>query len=226
MRQGAIQAFKDILYPPRCVICHQRILRPCAQDSLCADCIGKIRPNAAPFCTKGGSPRAHFYFDRAWAGYAYEGTIKEMLHHFKYNHKIKLGKALAKLMIDFVREYSLPVGSCDYVIPIPLSPARLREREFNQARLLADGLADSLKLKLLDDCLIRIRNTKSQAELDVISRWKNIQGAFKLKTPDLIKGRAILLIDDVLTTGATASEAAKTLKSAGAGSVFALTLAN
>jgi ComF family protein len=238
---GIIQAFIDILYPPYCLICHTRIRGAKARGPLCVRCREKINTLPAPFCVKCGRGVAgaytregkcalclkqHFHFDRAWAGYAYDGVIKEMLHYFKYNHKVSLGGTLAGLMLDFIGEYRLPVGSCDYIVPIPLSPARLREREFNQAYVLAAALSNHLKLKLLDNNLQRVRNTKSQADLDRIARWKNIRGAFKLKAPDTVKDKTILLIDDVLTTGATASEAAGALKNAGAGSVYVLTLAN
>lgn len=241
MPGGIIQAFIDILYPPYCLICHTRIRGAKAREPLCVKCREKINTLTAPFCVKCGRGVAgaytregkcalclkqNFNFDRAWAGYAYDGVIKEMLHYFKYNHKVSLGSALARLMLDFIGEYRLPVGSCDYIVPIPLSPARLREREFNQAYVLAAALSNHLKLKLLDNNLKRVRNTKSQADLDRIARWKNIQGAFKLKSPNLVKDKTILLIDDVLTTGATASEAAGALKNAGAGSVYVLTLAN
>jgi competence protein ComFC len=241
MQEGIIQAFIDILYPPCCLICHTRIRGAKARGPLCVRCRDKINAIAAPFCAKCGRGvsgahtregkcaiclKQHFHFDRAWAGYAYDGVIKEMLHYFKYNHKTNLGGTLAGLMLDFIMEYRLPVGSCDYIVPIPLSSARLREREFNQAHILASALSGHLKLKLLGNNLERVRNTKSQADLDSIARWKNIRGAFKLKAPNLVKDKTILLIDDVLTTGATASEAAGALKNAGAGGVYVLTLAN
>lgn len=241
MPGGIVRAFIDIVYPPCCLICHTRIRGAKPRGPLCVRCREKINTLPAPFCVKCGRGVAgaytregkcalclkqHFHFDRAWAGYAYEGVIKEMLHYFKYTHKVNLGGTLAGLMLDFIREYRLPVGSCDYIVPIPLSPARLREREFNQAYVLADILSDYLKLKLMDNNLKRVRNTKSQADLDRIARWKNIRGAFKLKAPNQVKDKTILLIDDVLTTGATASEAAGALKNAGAGSVYVLTLAN
>lgn len=241
MPGGIIRAFKDILYPLYCLICHTRIPGAKTPEPICERCRGKINALTAPFCAKCGRSisgayiqegkcasclKQHFYFDRAWAGYAYEGVIKEMLHCFKYKHKVSLGGPLAGLMLDFIRGYHLPLGSCDYIIPVPLSPARFREREFNQAYILASALSDYLKLRLLGNNLRRVRNTRSQTELDNRGRWKNIQGAFKIRTPNLIKDKNILLIDDVLTTGATASEAAGILKSAGAESVYVLTLAN
>lgn len=241
MPGGIIGAFTNILYPLYCVACHSRMRAEKTKVPFCAICREKILPLTPPFCVKCGRGVAgayiregkcalclkqQYHFDRAWAGYAYDGVIKEMLHYFKYTHKVNLGGTLAGLMLDFIREYRLPVDSCDYIVPIPLSPARLREREFNQAYVLADTLSGNLKLKLMDNNLKRVRNTRSQADLDRIARWKNIRGAFKLKAPNVVKDKTILLIDDVLTTGATASEAAGTLKSAGAGSVYVLTLAN
>ena len=149
-----------------------------------------------------------------------------MIHTFKYNHKPGIEKYLSKLICNFVHHYHIPVTHCDYVIPIPLSYAKLREREFNQAQLLADTLAKHFGLPLLDDNLNRLRDTVSQTELDKQSRWRNIQGAFGLKSTAAMKEKTILLIDDVLTTGATASEAALTLKNAGAKAVFVLTVAS
>lgn len=241
MLGGIFWAFTDILYPRYCVACHSRMRAAKTKVPLCAICREKILPLTPPFCAKCGrgitgshlqegkcaSCQNHrFDFDRAWAGYAYEGVIREMIHSFKYKYKAGLGTPLAGLMLDFIKDYRLPIASCDYIMPIPLSPARLREREFNQAYILAAALSNHLSLKLLDNNLKRIRNTRSQTELDNPARWKNIRGAFRLKSPAIVKDKNILLIDDVLTTGATASEAASTLKNSGANTVFVLTLAN
>lgn len=129
-------------------------------------------------------------------------------------------------MINFAKDYYLPLSHCDYAIPIPLSKSKFREREFNQAQILANDVAGYFGITLMDDNLKRIRNTPSQTELEEKERWQNIQGAFRLKEPNSIRERMLLLIDDVLTTGATVSEAAKTLKEAGAAVVFVLTIAN
>ena len=208
---------------------------------ICRDCIGKIKPNSPPFCQKCGRKilkfdpslnvcaecsKTQFWFDRAWASCSYEGVIKEMVHNLKYRNKICLAKVLSRLMIDFVSDYRLPLEACDCAIAIPLSPRKHREREFNQAEALADNLSAYIGLKLLKDNLKRIRDTKSQTELEKSKRWQNIRGAFALNAPSAVRGKTILLIDDVLTTGATASEAARALKNAGAAGVYVLALAN
>ena len=230
-------ALQEIIYPRYCLICHKKIAAHNPKELICAECLEKIIPNIPPFCRRCGRhisaqgicddcAKINFHFDRAWASCRYDGAAREMLHSFKYKTKTGLGRSLSQLLINFVKNYHLPVSACDYVIPVPLSPTKLREREFNQAAILAEELAKYFELKLLDNNLKRIRNTASQTELDKHKRWQNIQGVFGLKDPGALKEKTILLIDDVLTTGATASEAAKTLKNAGASSVFVLTVAN
>ena len=241
MLSSIAHTLREMLYPSYCLLCRRRIAASEITDSICASCVGAIKPNIPPFCPRCGRnaarpdhsgnfckacQNARYYFDRAWAGYAYEGTIKEMVHNFKYKNKINLGKHLCRLLIDFVREYHLPLNGCDCVIPVPLSQAKLREREFNQAQILAGAVSDYFGINLLSDALRRARNTASQTGLDRQKRRQNVKGAFALKNASAVKEKTILLIDDVLTTGATASEAAKTLKSAGANSVFVLTVAN
>ena len=174
----------------------------------------------------GECPNTRFYFERAWAACHYQKNARKLIHQFKYKNKIYLSRLLSELMIDFIQQYHLPLNHCDYLIPIPLSPAKLREREFNQAEVLAKEIAGHLGIKLLNDNLKRVRNTPAQADLDKESRWSNIAGAFGITNPDTIKEKTILLIDDVLTTGATASEASRVLKNAGASVVYVLTLAS
>ena len=233
-----IKTLEEIIYPRHCLLCRIKIdSEDSTNDPVCAGCLEKIIPNIPPFCQRcgrhtsdkricDGCAKINFHFNRAWASCRYDGVAREMLHSFKYNNKTGLGINLARLLIDFVKNYHLPVSACDYVIPVPLSPAKLREREFNQAGILAEELAEYFELKLSDNNLKRIRNTASLTELDRHKRWQNIQGAFGLKEPGALKEKTILLIDDVLTTGATASEAAKSLKNAGASAVFVLTVAN
>lgn len=130
-------------------------------------------------------------------------------------------------MIEFIKEYNLPVELVDFIIPIPLHKTRLREREYNQAQILSKHVALEFNKNLLANGLSRIRNTKTQTELADKERLLNVQGSFSVNNNrGEIKNKNILLVDDVLTTGATTSEAALTLKKAGANIVFVLTLAN
>ncbi|OGX31935.1 MAG: hypothetical protein A3G37_01530 [Omnitrophica WOR_2 bacterium RIFCSPLOWO2_12_FULL_46_30] len=242
MLKRILPALEEIIYPRYCLLCHIRIaLENQLRGVICRDCIEKIKPNRPPFCRKCGRKilkfeapenvcaecsKTQFCFERAWASCTYEGVIKEMVHNLKYGNKIMLAKVLSQMMIDFVSDYHLPLEACDCAIAIPLSPRKLREREFNQAEALADNLCAHIGLKLLKNNLKRIRDTRSQTELEKSRRWQNMQGAFALREPGAVQGKTILLIDDVLTTGATASEAARALKNAGAAGVYVLTLAN
>ena len=114
----------------------------------------------------------------------------------------------------------------DLVIPIPQHSTRLREREFNQAELLARRVAKEFSLTPSYSNLWRKHQRKAQMELSTDQRWKEIKGCFTLRNPEEVKGKNILLVDDVLTTGATCSEASVVLKAAGVGKVWVLTLAN
>jgi ComF family protein len=195
--------------PPFCLRCGRHLEKNNLHKSICLDCLKK-----------------NLVFDRAFSPCVYEGTIKQLIHEFKYKDKEYLGQTLVKLMIEFIQEYNLPMNDIDFIIPIPLHRTRLREREFNQAKILSNYLAQEFHKNVLDDCLMRNRNTKTQTDLETPERLLNVKGSFSVKTSESIKGKNLLLVDDVLTTGATCSEAARALKDAGAGIIFALTLAN
>lgn len=130
------------------------------------------------------------------------------------------------MMNTFIQEYRLPIEHLDFIVPVPLHKSRQREREFNQAQLLGQQVAGEFKKDLLNDILIRSKPTKTQTELTQEERRRNVEGSFLVTKPDLIKDANLLLIDDVLTTGATSNEAAKSLKNAGARMVLLMTLAN
>jgi ComF family protein len=127
-------------------------------------------------------------------------------------------------MATFIRTYQLDIAQFDALIPIPLSATRLRERGYNQSGLLAQGISEAFHIPVFENSLTR-RHTRHQTLLNEKERWTNIQGAFTIKFSKNINNRNILIIDDLLTTGATASEAARTLKKCGAQTVGVLTLA-
>jgi competence protein ComFC len=236
-----ITGLKDIVYPRTCIICREKPGNLCADELVCSKCWAAIKKNTPPFCFCCGRNlgsgaaagnicrvclKKPMHFDRAFAPCVYEGAIKSLIHAFKYDFKDYLARPLARLMSDFIREYGLPVDSLDLVVPIPLHQARLREREFNQAELLAKEIAQLYNLAICPDNLIRKRYTRSQAELESPDRLENVKGSFAVKDPEIFKNKKILLVDDVMTTGATSSEAALTLKNSGAKKVLVLALAN
>jgi ComF family protein len=240
LRQLA-KGIRDLLYPEICLACRDTIKGQGEETHICPGCFNKIKLNIPPFCSVCGrhleNLKAHknicpqclkssFSFDRAFAPCSYEGVIKELIHEFKYKGKMRLARPLSSLMIAYIREYGFPIRYIDYIIPVPLSATRLREREFNQAEVLSRQLSAAYGKNILDRALIRHRHTQSQTDLEEAERRENIRGSFKVAEPLAVKNRNLLLIDDVLTTGATSSEAAQALKEAGANIVFVLTLAS
>lgn len=239
--QGLLKGFWDILYPKICLVCREKINVLSINELVCLKCWGKIKKNLPPFCRGCGrtldkkdlsSPlcpgclKHPAHFDRAFSPCVYEGPLKDLIHQFKYKKKDYLGPLIAGFMAEFIREYEIPLGSFDLIIPIPLHPARLREREFNQALILGNHIAVIFGKELAADNLIRCRKTRTQTDLNDQERFINVKESFAVKDPGAVRGKNILLIDDVMTTGATSSEAAFTLKNAGAGKVFVLTLAS
>jgi competence protein ComFC len=243
MLRGLWKGLKDLIYPNCCLICKNIIPTNNQRQLICTDCWDKIEKNLPPFCAncgrhlapeaikKGTCPScskyaANFYFDRAFSPCTYTGTIKKLIHEFKYSGKDYLSNHLRKLMNTFIRDYQLPIEHLDFVIPIPLHRSRKREREFNQAEILSQTVAKEFHKKVLTDALIRIKPTKTQTELTFQERYQNMENSFSVTKPGLIQDTNLMLIDDVLTTGATSSQAARCLKEAGAKKVLLLTLAS
>jgi len=128
-------------------------------------------------------------------------------------------------MIDFLENNTIPINEIDLIIPVPLHSRKLREREFNQAELLAKIISERFNKEFSVGNLVKIKDTAAQANTSKEARSKNLNDSFKIKSETLVNNKNILIIDDVFTTGATCSEIAKTLKNSGANSVLALTLA-
>lgn len=128
-------------------------------------------------------------------------------------------------MCSFIDDLQLDIHQFDLIIPVPLHSTRERERGYNQAALLANLIAENYKIPYLDNILIRDKYTPSQSKMAKKDRWTNVHKAFKINNFNSIQGKNILIIDDLLTTGATVSEAAKTLKKSEVGIVAVFTLA-
>lgn len=151
----------------------------------------------------------------------FDGPLRRAIHAFKYNYTRDLAVPLGEMLATFWRAFPLPA---DVVVPVPLHPRRLRERGYNQSALLAVYLGECTGLPVLTESLHRIRHTRSQARLDARQRKQNVAGAFAC-LGDAVRGRSVLLVDDVCTTGATLEACSVALKEGGARSVWALTLA-
>lgn len=147
--------------------------------------------------------------------------MRDAIKLFKYQRKISLAKPLGDLL---ARAYK-PSADLDLIMPVPLHPRRLKEREFNQALLLADRVRKRIPVPVSFTNLVRLRETAPQVELERKARLKNLRRAFAVRRPADVHERRILLIDDVYTTGATVNECAKVLRKAGAADIYVATLA-
>lgn len=226
--------FLDILFPPICLSCQKHTEN--RNLPVCGDCFKSIKINNTLFCPvcrarlPDGKKICHYdspYLLAAAASYD-NPAVQNLIHCFKYkgfeNLSVSLSEIATEYLGDLIRNLKLEIRNF-VIVPIPLYFWRERERGFNQAKLISENLSLALKLTLVDG-LKRTKKTEPQAKSkNAEERAKNISGCFAAKNPSEIAGKNILLVDDVFTSGATMNEAVKTLKSAGAGKIIALTLA-
>jgi ComF family protein len=164
-----------------------------------------------------------WYFKWARSGYRTEGQVLEAIIGFKYRDEYYQQGRLIRWLAETFDQHAR-TGKWHALVPVPLYHRRRRERGFNQAHEMARGLASQRKIPLLD-CLYRYRETVSQTKLERTARWENMSGAFRMKQGFDVRGRNLLVIDDVFTTGATVNACAQALAQAGAGQVAVLTVA-
>ncbi|NQS88468.1 ComF family protein [Patescibacteria group bacterium] len=138
--------------------------------------------------------------------------MEEAIKLFKYQGKIGISRGLTKIMRIYLDYHRFSLPELDFVIPVPLHRRKLKERGFNQAEIIAKFIASYLNLPLVRDGLIRVRFTNSQTQLKRKERLINVKGAFKVKRGERFKGKRVLLVDDVYTTGVTLNEVAREIK--------------
>lgn len=234
--RAGLQAAIAIVYPPVCVACQAATGEA---QALCAVCWSGLPLIERPYCERLGTPFAIDLgpgllspaaiadppvFDRARAACRFDGTARELVHRLKYGDRTELALTLGRMMAQAGHEL---LGEAEIVAPIPLHRSRLWSRRFNQAAALADVIARQAGRPLAPMLLARVRRTRRQIGLSRSQRADNLQGAFRVPqaTRPQVEGRRVLLIDDVLTTGATANAAARALLRAGARAVDVLTFA-
>jgi ComF family protein len=167
--------------------------------------------------------RDAFAFDQARSFGLYDGALRELVAEFKYRGLRPLAKPLGNYLAQAMQR--LEAGSLDLVLPVPLHRTREWHRGFNQAGMLAARVGRLCGLRVAGRDCVRVRDTRPQTGLRRAERRKNVKGAFAVPHPERVRGLRILLVDDVMTTGATADSCARALKEAGAKGVWALTLA-
>ncbi len=229
----------DLLYPRDCFFCE----RPSGEGGyICPECLERLSFHRNPSCTICGAESslpegADFIcseclqkapsFTRAFIVARYDGAVRDLIHTFKYHRGLWLLEDLTRFLVaDYLARIS-PLGlRFDAVVPVPMQPAKLRVRGFNQAELLARGVAKQLGIPLQTRLLRRVRTgVVSQTRLHREERIRNAAAAYRTAHSRRVKGKTLLLIDDVVTTGATCEVCARLLRAAGAEKVYVLALA-
>ncbi|NVO17136.1 MAG: ComF family protein [Rhodoplanes sp.] len=225
----------DAVLPPLCPACGDPVSDA---GALCASCWSRLSFIARPYCERLGVPFAHDVgpglagtgllspraiadppaFGRARAAVRYDEVARSLVHALKFGDRLELAPMMGRWMAEAGREL---IGTADALVPVPLHWRRLWARRFNQAALLATVMAESRGISVLADAMRRVRATPQQVGLTRAERASNVQSAFRVTETGraAIRGRRLIVVDDVMTTGATAETCARTLLRAGATNV-------
>ncbi|RTZ93761.1 MAG: ComF family protein [Deltaproteobacteria bacterium] len=231
----------DFFLPQVCLFCRSPGIRK-GHVPLCPGCLEGFIPVTEPFCPCCGLPypgetgthicascqQAPPPYTWARSLILYRGRGWEFIHHLKFNGDLSTLSVLRYLLLERMEKetrYLMGEFALDLIVPVPLHPRGLRERGYNQALLIALCLSEVLHLPVDRTHLVKARETLPQIGLTKSERERNIQGAFETRNPDRFKGKRVLLVDDVYTTGATVKICTRTLLRAGAHSVYVWTLA-
>lgn len=236
MAVSALAMPARLLFPPVCAGCRRLVSEP---GSLCGECWPKLRFLERPWCEVMGTPFTIDMgpgilsaaaianpppFDRARAAVAYTGVARRMVQGLKYHDSTDLAPWMARWMLRAGAEL---IADADVIIPVPLHWRRFFRRRFNQSAELARTIAARTGRPYAPEALLRIKQTRQQVGLGASERESNVRAAFSVPktSAETVRGRRVLVVDDVFTTGATVSSVARALKKAGARGVDVLTFA-
>jgi ComF family protein len=231
-----LRAIASLFYPSVCAACSSTVDTP---HYLCVGCSDRAPRIEPPFCATCSEPfqgaiteafacancaDRTLHFESAVSAFRSRGVVRQLVHEFKYGKQAHLRHPIAEWLAEALADPRLQGRRFDAVVPVPLHPARRRERGFNQADLLAEILSRRAGVPL-HAALQRVRYTTTQTAFDRSERMANLRDAFRLRKNADVRGLRVLLVDDILTTGSTLSECARVLKAGGALSVHAATAA-
>ena len=236
--QRAGLSLLDLLFPPCCHICAQRLAVP-GKTCICKDCLGLLAFTTSPLCSRCGcqfeyygESRDHYCaaclkktpaFDTARSLLRYDAPVPDLLHRLKYRADSSALGPIREIIAHNAEIWEQE--QCDLIIPVPLHTDRLKRRGLNQTQLLARLAFPDYQKKIVINLLVRVKNTPPQTGLSGVERRRNLKDAFQITSPDTLEGKSVWLVDDVFTTGTTVSECSKTLKKSGAKEVHVWTLA-
>ena len=202
----------QLLFPNLCVACGNPLVT--GEQTVCLQCLYAIA--RTHYATKADNPIEQLFWGKveiekatAWGHFSKGGTLQALLHALKYKNKPQVGYVLGE---QFAVENATWLQNIDVLLPIPLHQKRLRSRGYNQAACIAQGITKQTNIPLSEEVLIRNVSTQTQTQKRVFERWQNTQGVFSLQNTHGLQGKHVLLIADVIPTGATLASAAITLK--------------
>lgn len=241
MRIGkAVREILDLVFPPACEVCGE-----VGESGLCSKCIEQVLLVEEPYCSHCGKPfdpnvarppqlcelcRSNApSFDGARAVGLHTGSLRRVIITYKFSGRTSVAAFLARLLAERVTAeaealWPLPLADVDAIVPVPLHSQRKRWRGFDQAALLAHPLGRAMEKAVWEECMARERPTLPQIGLTPQQRRENVKNAFAVREEGRLRGKRVLLVDDVYTTGATGMDAARALKAAGAGEVYLITV--
>ncbi|MFN3135810.1 MAG: ComF family protein [Candidatus Kryptonium sp.] len=218
----------DFIFIYECEICHRHLENK--KTIICLDCLHKIEKvepidMKQSFNLKFGN---HGYITKAFSCFHFkeESIVQMLIHELKYQNKRTIGILLGEIVGNAIK-YDPDFTSADALIPVPLHKIRLRERGYNQSELIAQGISKITGIRVINDMLIRRKNTQTQTKLNLEQRKENVKDAFMInkKYKSFIVGKKFIIVDDVITTGSTITECAKELISSGASQALVLSVA-
>lgn len=228
----------DVLFPPLCLSCGKNLAGAEKNGGICSFCLSKIFIHKTFFCPicRARLPEKEKICHKKspyllGAATNYDDSVRNLIHRLKYDSWSRLKSPVSVILKAYLKNLQFGISGNNFfknyiVVPIPLHKNRERKRGFNQAELIGRIIAEEYKLPLENKILIRAKETKSQAELkDWTQRKENMDSAFKIPEPAVIKNKNIILVDDIYTSGATVNEAVRILKSAGVKKIVALVFA-
>lgn len=225
--KNTIRSFSHLFFPHTCAGCGNDLIAE--EQLLCLQCI-----NHLPFTgfeSHAENPLEKNFWGRISISEAMsllyftkESMMQNLLHQFKYNGKKEIGFYFGRMIGKAIRE-SKRFNDIDVLIPLPLFASKEKRRGYNQSTILCEGMAEMMQLPVFKTSVIRTTATETQTHKDRIERWQNIKGKFELKEPQSLHNKHILLVDDVVTTGATLEACAAELLKAGNTKVSLATLA-
>ena len=227
----------DLLFPNdiKCIVCDDElssytkygVCEKCAKNlpfitqKICERC-GEPIDDLANYCNRCKNKHVKF-FTQARASFSYENEIVSLIHTLKFNYGRYLAEYLSNFLVDVYNKLDWKI---DYVVPVPMSKKRFKQRGYNQSLLIATQFCNSLNLTLNATNLVKIKHTLPQTELTGADRYENLINAFMVQDNKLFKDKNILLIDDVYTTGSTMEEISRILLKSGVKNVYCLTVAH